>query len=78
MDKLIDDTLERLRVQNVRGMFVFMDDDADFYSASSALDKKEANRLLLRAVRDESQRQSIPVPQLLNDLLQLNDLLERV
>lgn len=70
MDKLIDDTLERLRTQNVRGMFVFMDDDSDYYIASSALDKKEALRFLEKLIRDEAQRQDCSPRQLLNDLLQ--------
>lgn len=70
MDKLIDDTLERLRAQNVRGMFVFMDDDSDYYIASSALDKKEALRFLEKLIRDEAQRQDCSPRQLLNDLLQ--------
>ena len=69
MDKLIDDTLERLRAQNVRGMFVFMDDDSDYYIASSALDKKEALRFLEELIRDEAQRQDCSPRQLLNDLL---------
>lgn len=70
MDKLIDDTLERLRTQNVRGMFVFMDDDSDYYIASSALDKKEALRFLEKLIRDEAQRQDCSPRQLLNDLLE--------
>lgn len=70
MDKLIDDTLERLRAQNVRGMLVFMDDDEEFYSASSALNDKEAVKFLTRLIRDEAQRQDCSPRQLLNDLLE--------
>lgn len=71
MEKLLDDMLDRLKKNGVRGLVVFIDDDADIYSAATATTKREAIRLLTCLAINESIRQGTSVREVAEKMIRI-------
>lgn len=76
MEKLLDNMLNRLKDNDVRGMVVFMDEDGDIFSASTAPTKRIALRCLTYLAIDEAHRQSATVAEILDNVSKLAKTIE--
>ena len=76
MNKLLDNMLNRLKDNDVRGMVVFMDDDDEVFSASTAQTKRDALRCLAYLTIDEARRQSATVAEILDNVSKLAKTIE--
>jgi len=76
MNKLLDNMLNRLKDNDVRGMVVFMDDDDEVFSASTAQNKRIALRCLAYLTIDEARRQSATVAEILDSVSKLAKTIE--
>lgn len=76
MEKLLDNMLNRLKDSDVRGMVVFMDDDDEVFSASTAPTKRIALRCLAYLTIDEARRQSATVAEVLDSVSKLAKTIE--
>ena len=76
MEKLLDNMLNRLKDSDVRGMVVFMDDDDEVFSASTAPTKRIALRCLAYLAIDEARRQSATVAEVLDNVSKLAKTIE--